>query len=164
MIEYSKVTSPKDVENVAKLADHIWKEYYTPIIGEEQVQYMLSKFQQEDAISKQIEKDQYDYYLFKYKGLEVGYMGIQRREKELFLSKLYISKYYRNKGVGRQAFSLAERLARQNECNKITLTVNRNNKSSIEVYLQKDFKIVKEEKMDIGNGFIMDDFIMEKNL
>ena len=51
--------------------------------------------------------------------------------------------------------------AKLRELNKIWLTCNRNNTSSLEVYKHLGFEVVREEVADIGNGFVMDDYILE---
>lgn len=164
MIKHHKVETEEDMRTVADLAAIIWKEYYTPIIGEEQVSYMVPRFQSLEAIKGQIERDNYTYYLLSHEGSMAGYIGIQDQGDKLFLSKLYIEETYRNKGLGKEAFRLVEKLGREKGCSKIWLTVNRNNQSSIDIYLKKGFLKVREEKADIGNGFVMDDYIMEKVL
>ena len=60
-ILFKKVDTIEQVEQLATLASSIWKEHYTPIIGEDQVKYMLEKFQSSTAISRQInDKHHYD--------------------------------------------------------------------------------------------------------
>ena len=125
---------------------------------------MLFKFQTADAIKKQIE-DGYMYYLILDKvAAELGYLAIFPRGNELFLSKLYIKKEYRGQGLGRQALEFVEHVAKQNKLIKITLTVNKNNLNSINAYLKTGFIKTEEVGTDIGGGFFMDDYVMEKNL
>lgn len=162
MIQIHPVKTKEAIQVVAELAHTIWYEHYTPIIGKEQVDYMVPKFQSVEAITTQIEDAGYSYFLLRYEKEPAGYIGLQESEKGIYLSKLYIRKEYRGQGIGAAAFRIAEDFAKANNRDKIWLTVNRDNKDTIEVYLRKGFEKVREEKADIGNGFVMDDYIMEK--
>jgi diamine N-acetyltransferase len=151
------------IEIVEQLAIEIWNEYFVPIIGKAQVDYMLEKFQSKQAISQQIKED-YLYFLIESDEEFVGYFAVLPKEDELFLSKLYIKSRYRKKGFGREALKFIEQLAHNKGPNKITLTVNKNNHSTIRAYQKMGFKNVSASIKDIGGGFVMDDFLMEKKI
>ena len=156
-----KVLTKTQIETVARLAHEIWNQHFIPIIGKAQVDYMLEKFQSKRAISEQIESG-YSYYLLKADSDHVGYMGICPKEDELFLSKLYIRASQRGKGFGREAIGFLEDLARERGLSKITLTVNKNNTDSIKAYEEFGFTNLGVFVQDIGGGFVMDDYKMEK--
>ena len=78
------------MKTAAALAREIWSEYYAPIIGLDQVEYMLDKFQSVEAIPEQIATSDYWYFLIRDENRAVGYLGLQRRQETLFLSKLYL--------------------------------------------------------------------------
>ena len=161
--EIRLVQSVEDITVVADLADEIWREHYIPIIGLAQVDYMLDKFQSAEAIEQQI-KEGAMYYLIEYKHTPIGYLSFYFKKNSLFLSKIYVKSSLRGKGFGRKAMSFVEDEAGKNSRNTISLTVNKNNNRSIEAYRKMGFKKVKPVVMDIGGGFVMDDFIMEKEL
>ena len=77
------------------------------------------------------------------------------------MSKIYIKRDFRNKGKSREVFEFITQQARNHRCNKIWLTVNKNNKAAIDIYLKKGFTVTESVKKDIGNGFYMDDYVME---
>jgi len=156
-----KVSTEPQIETVAWLAFEIWNQHFTPIIGKAQVDYMVDKFQSKRAITEQIEGG-YSYYLLKADGDYIGYTGICPKEDELFLSKLYIRASQRGKGYGRKAIEFIEKLVREKGLGKITLTVNKNNTDTIRAYEKFDFKNVGPTVQDIGGGFVMDDYKMEK--
>ena len=79
----------------------------------------------------------------------------------MFLSKLYIKKDYRHKGIGKEAFLKIIDIAKEKKYKKIRLTVNKNNKNTINAYLKYGLKIAYEDITDIGHGFVMDDYIMD---
>jgi ribosomal protein S18 acetylase RimI-like enzyme len=82
----------------------------------------------------------------------------------LFLSKIYIKRDYRNKGNGREVFEFINQQARKNQCKKIWLTVNKHNNAAIDIYLKRGFTIAESVNKDIGNGFFMDDYVMEYSI
>ena len=148
------------VKIVAQLAEEIWNEHYVPIIGQEQVDYMVEKYQSVPAISHQIEEEGYTYYLV-YAGEEaVGYLGVQTREQDLFLSKYYMHSSQRGKGYGKEALEFIRQYAREHQLQGISLTVNKYNSNSIAAYEKMGFLNLGPTVADIGNGFIMDDYIM----
>jgi diamine N-acetyltransferase len=160
-ITFTSVTSRPQIKAVSELAGIIWREHYTAIIGKEQVEYMLDKFQTEKAISEQINKEHYQYYLLSKEGENVGYLAIVPRKDELFLSKIYIKKEYRRLGYGRKSLDFVRNIAMKNKLFRITLSVNRNNTGSIEAYKKFGFKETNNVNVDIGDGFKMCDYKME---
>lgn len=156
-----KVSTESQIDTVAKLAFEIWNQHFVPIIGKAQVDYMVEKFQSKKAISEQIENG-YSYYLLDAGNDYVGYAGVCPKEGELFLSKLYIRMSQRGKGFGGKAVEFLEELAREKGLSKIALTVNKNNTDTIEAYEKLGFTNLGGFVQDIGNGFVMDDYKMEK--
>lgn len=155
------VSDNNQIKIIEVLASEIWNEYFTPIIGKTQVDYMLEKFQSTKAITEQIENG-FSYYLIKINDDFIGYLAVLPKENELFLSKFYIKSAERNKGYGGRAVLYLEELANETGLGKISLTVNRHNSASIKAYEKFGFKNIGEVVQDIGNGFVMDDFKMEK--
>lgn len=144
-------------------ACEIWREYYTPLLGEKQVAYMLANLQSEAAMAEQLRLG-YLYFLIKSGGEIVGYIGVQPRGDTLFLSKLYLRAAARGKGCGRAALLFVETLARRLGLRSLTLTVNKGNVRSIEIYKGAGFNLLRAEVTDIGAGFVMDDYVFEKRL
>jgi RimJ/RimL family protein N-acetyltransferase len=159
---FTEVIRQQQIAIIEVLAREIWTEHYTPIIGRDQVEYMLGTFQSKDAISAQIETEGYRYFLMEEKGAHIGYMAVQPMGDELFLSKIYIKTSQREKGLGKKAIRFLENLASGLHLRRISLTVNKNNIHSIKAYEKMGFKNLGPVVQDIGNGFIMDDFKMEK--
>lgn len=160
---FIKVATNQHIEAVEALAKEIWTGHYTPIIGKDQVEYMLARFQSAQAISEQIANG-YLYFLIEEDEQFIGYVSVQPKKQELFLSKIYVKASCRGKGYGRKAVGFVEELANKNGLNKIVLTVNKNNVLAIKAYETLGFKKVEALVQDIGNGFVMDDYRMEKRL
>ena len=161
-IVFEKVTTPEQIEKLCKVAEEIWHQHFTAIIGAEQVEYMLEKFQSVKAVTEQI-KSGYEYFIFRLDGEIIGYTGIhQEQDNRLFLSKLYIRKAYRGNGYARKALNMLEEICHERGLEAIWLTVNRFNDNTIKAYDKMGFRTIEEKKADIGNGFFMDDYIMSK--
>lgn len=153
-----------DLNTIAELAEDIWPEHYTDIIGEEQVDYMIEKFQSYEALVDQTVNGGYSYFIIYYDKIPVGYIGIKYAESYLFLSKYYLVKDARGKGIGYKAFDYVKDLCRNHGLHDIRLTCNKHNTNSLNFYEHLGFRNVGEEITDIGNGFVMDDFILSYNL
>lgn len=162
-MNFEKVETEEDIKEVAKLACEIWNEYFLSIISKEQIDYMLDNIQSEKPISQQI-KDGYEYYLLKDNEENLGYCAIQKREDSLFLSKLYVLKEKRGKGFGHQAFDFVEQKAKEMRLSKIVLTCNKYNLQSLMTYSKWGFETVDSVIADIGGGYVMDDYILEKTI
>lgn len=163
-VTFEPATTPQEIEQIAQMADEIWHEYFTPIIGERQVVYMLDKFQSAPAITRQIREENMQYFRIIQDSVMAGYTGIREKGDGLFLSKLYIEKSHRGQGLARQAMAFLTDFCRSRELPKIWLTVNRHNAPTIAVYKKLGFVIAQEQAAPIGGGFVMDDYIMEKAL
>ncbi len=160
---YLEVKTEKEIKRLEEFAREIWTEYYIPIIGEKQVSYMLEKFQSKHAITEQL-KNNFYYFFIVENNKAVGYIGVQIRKEELFLSKIYVRLSERGKGYAKNAIKFIEKFAKDNNLDKIRLTVNKNNLATIKIYEKIGFRVTESIVQDIGEGFVMDDYIMEKIL
>lgn len=160
---FVRVSTGEQIEKVEALAREIWTEHYQEIIGREQVDYMLGRFQTKEAITEQI-KAGCLYFLIGTDNGFMGYLAVLPKGRALFLSKIYVRRSSRKKGYGREAICFVERLARQKGLEKISLTVNKHNTGSIRVYKKLGFRNVGSVVQDIGEGFVMDDYRMEKSI
>lgn len=157
------VTSDEMIKLAADLAREIWTQHFPPIIGEEQVEYMLNKFQSHCAISTQI-KEGYEYFLLTFESDPIGYCGIHDEKEALFLSKIYIKQSYRGKGFSSAVIQYLKNLCKERGLSHIWLTCNKHNADSISAYEHMGFVITRTQVADIGNGFVMDDYIMEMSV
>ena len=124
------VHSQGDIKTVVKLANAIWHEHYAPMIGTDQVSYMLENFHSKAVIEDEIKNQGHLYFLIKHQGRAIGYMGVQPLKDEgegvLKLAKLYILSSERSRGIGRMAIGYLVDLADDLDLNRISLTVNKN--------------------------------------
>ncbi|GAB1858014.1 GNAT family N-acetyltransferase [Flavobacteriaceae bacterium MHTCC 0001] len=163
MINFLKAINESHFKILEVLAKTIWQEHYIPIIGESQVSYMLNKFQSQQAIAQQVVNG-YEYFIVMFNTENIGYVAVKKEQSHLFLSKLYLLRHYRGKGFGKNTLQFVEQKARQLNCKSVLLTVNKNNTDSITAYEASGFQNLGEIITEIGNGFVMDDYKMQKIL
>lgn len=160
-VEFVPVDSVSLINDVCRLAGEIWREHFTSVIGSAQVEYMLKNFQSFSAIKNQIEKEGYKYFIMTSGNDNIGYTSVRSENNAMHLSKLYIRKDMRGRGISRKAIEFIKNICHQEKLDKIWLNVNKNNTSSIEIYKKLGFEIEKTKITEIGGGFVMDDYIME---
>jgi GNAT superfamily N-acetyltransferase len=122
---------------------------------------MVAKFQSPEATQSQIDSG-YEYFQIQQSGMAIGYAAIRHDapDARVFISKLYVLAAHRKSGAGRQTLELIERMARERGATHLWLTVNKGN-PSVRAYERMGFKIVDAMVMDIGGGYVMDDYKME---
>lgn len=164
-VEIIHVSTPDEITAVEHLAQEIWPQHFTPIIGASQVEYMLEKFQSAEAILSQINSG-CEYYLVTVDNEMAGYAGLvpDIDAKRLMLSKIYVKRSARGKGVGQSILDFVERKCKAEGLSALWLTVNRFNNGPISWYEDRGFVTIDEVKKDIGGGFIMDDYVMEREI
>ena len=161
-ISIEPVITSQHVASLADLAKTIWNQHFVSIIGQEQVDYMLKKFQSIEAIRSQLSSG-YEYYLAMNDQKPVGYIGLIPNDPpgKLMLSKIYVKDSSRGIGLGKTLLEFTRKRALESHAKTIWLTVNRDNSRTIEWYKKRGFVVKDELKKDIGSGFFMDDYIME---
>jgi ribosomal protein S18 acetylase RimI-like enzyme len=107
------VESMEQINELSRLADIIWHEYYLPILGPDQVTYMLENIQSRANLEEDIETGKLDYFLIKSEGQSAGYLAIQLQDDKLFISKLYLLKEARGRGYAYQIMQKMVDLAKQ---------------------------------------------------
>jgi len=163
-LEIRLVQTEDDIRLTSDLAGRVWREHYPPIIGRDPVEYMLAKFQTPEAIGNQIRQEGFRYYLA-YSGSDtVGYFAVVPKMEELYLSKLYLMAAHRGKGMGREMMAFVECLARELSFHRIGLVTNKHNERTLKVYQKLGFKVESATVTDIGEGYVMDDFRLNKEL
>lgn len=163
MIQLTPATTQEDVQLIVQLAKEIWEEHYTSIIGPQQVQYMLTIFQSKEAILNDLDRGK-KYVLVNLNNQTIGYFSYELIDKQLFLSKLYLKKDQRGKGNGRFLIAQIKDIAQKNKKRVIVLTVNKHNHASIAAYKTLGFTLFKQQQVDIGNGYVMDDYVFHYSL
>ena len=157
-----KVTTDSELREAAELADKIWHECFVDIISLGQIDYMVEKFQSYEAMQSQIKEQGYCYLAVRDKGELCGYIAVKpEKDDRFFLSKLYLRSDKRGRGIGSEMLERVFEEARASGKKRVYLTVNKHNDRAIAVYKKTGFEIVDEVVTDIGQGYVMDDYIFE---
>ncbi len=148
----------KDSETISELAKLIWNQHYPAIISRRQIDYMLALMYSKTSLSEQMNEKGHLFFFVSEAGNNLGFISVNKQnENDWFLNKFYIDQTRASKGLGSKAF---EELKRLIQPSKITLTVNRQNFKSINFYFKLGFKIEQVADFDIGEGYVMNDFVM----
>ena len=159
-----RVSSLEQINTVVTLAHEVWHEHFPSVITEAQIKYMLEKFLCAPVIQSQIQAS-FEYGLLTEGITAQGFFAIEpQADRRLFLSKLYVRHQARGRGVASEAMAYMEKLCRTQHLTSIWLTVNIRNDLAIAVYKKTGFEVVDTQVKDIGEGYVMDDYIMEKKL
>ena len=158
------VQTPAQIETLAALASEIYHEYFTIIITVEQIDYMVGKFLSVPVLTKAINEDGYEYYLFDDDEQPYAFCGIKCSDGDMFLSKLYVRVDKRGTGTGGRMLAFLEELCAERGLRSIWLTCNIGNADSLAFYDRKGFVTEEHKVADIGNGFVMDDYILRKTI
>ncbi len=165
MTAIREVSTDEEIGVVVSLANEIWNEHFVRIIGQAQVDYMLEKFQTAKAIAGQI-RHGCRYFLVSHGNDDVGYLAVEPDEQagRMFLSKIYVRRAMRGQGLGKEAVRFVQTMCRKMNIPLLWLTVNKQNRESIAAYERMGFTKRGSSVKDIGSGFVMDDFVMEKHI
>lgn len=147
---------------IQELASSIWHEHYPNIITIDQINYMLNKMYNSESLSEQMNNLNHVFYLISNENDIIGFISVEAKSKESYhIHKFYIQSKIAGKGAGTMAF---EELKKVTGAKEFSLTVNRKNYKSINFYFKNNFKISEVKDFDIGNGYLMEDFIMTTKL
>ena len=147
-----------DIERMSRMATEILRDYYDPIIGKEQNDYMLALFQSPEGIKDQLSHG-YRYYFVTIDDTPVGFTAFYpRTDGVMYLSKIYLRKEHRGKGYARGIIDFIAAEAKKENLSAIELNVNKHNPST-GPYESLGFNRNRSEKNDIGGGFYMDDYV-----
>ena len=170
-LSFIPVETLTDQELLARIAGEIWREYWPALIGETQTEYMVEKFQSLDAIKRDMAEHNYEYWLLvatekDEDGLEKSIVGFTGGHNEpdtnrFFISKIYLFSDARGRGYARRVIEFYEDLCFVRGLDAMYLTVNKHNELGIRAYEGTGFETIDSVETDIGEGFIMDDYIME---
>jgi ribosomal protein S18 acetylase RimI-like enzyme len=157
--------APADIATIRHLADAIWHDHYPGIITVAQVEYMLDRMYAASTIEKEMDSGTV-YEIILDNGAPAGFLSFTHdgASKTLKVHKLYLSVDRHGKGIGQNALHRLVETARGLGAAKLSLFVNKNNTRAIASYRRAGFETAESVVTDIGNGFVMDDFRMERNV
>ncbi len=163
MPELRTVTAgPTDLGTIASIARRTWPMAYGSILSPEQLAYMLDLFYSEPALHRQFAQGQ-RFLLATTDGTTAGFAGFEphyRGSSSTRLHKLYVLPEQQGTGAGRALLNAVIHEARTAGDDRLELNVNKYNPAQ-QWYMRQGFRTVRAEVIEIGQGYVMDDFVME---
>ena len=154
----------KDINIIGTLAHEIWPKVYDYMISPDQIQYMLNQFYSPESLNSQMVEQHHIFFLAEFNHKPVGFASVGKLQEGVFkLHKLYVQPEFQGKGIGKALVKTVFDEGVERGGKRIQLNVNRNNKS-IAYYQNLGFSITGEQNIDIGSGYFMNDFIMERDI
>lgn len=187
MLSFEPVSNDEELVRLEKVAREIWLGYWPPIIGREQTEYMIDNLHSVEKMKSDIENLGYRFWFLKdAEGNCVGYTGgaaeilngdpahddafnhndvvHKRWNRRFFISKIYLYPEQRGKHYASQVIAFYEDLCRRENLDAMYLTVNVDNELGKRAYLGNGFEVADKHASPIGHGFVMDDYIMAKEI
>ncbi|MDO9317919.1 MAG: GNAT family N-acetyltransferase [Gammaproteobacteria bacterium] len=154
-----------DFGTVAALAETIWRSHYPAMISMAQIDFMLARRYTPERLSRYLDAADCWLELLTVDGIPVGYCSyaLTDARQDMKLQELYLLPDYRGLGLGSFMLRHVEAQARRRSCTALMLTVNKDNADAFAVYRHAGFNVREEAVFDIGNGFVMDDYVMVKS-
>jgi ribosomal protein S18 acetylase RimI-like enzyme len=163
MFEIRKA-GPDDIPLIRELTFRVWPQTYASIISQEQIDYMLEMMYSEASLAKQMTEEGCRFIIVYEDGNPVGFASYGETETGIWkLHKIYILQNQQGKGTGRLVLDYIVAELMKKNAKALQLQVNRFNKAK-EFYEKLGFTVIKTADFDIGNGYFMNDFVMEKKL
>lgn len=161
-MEEIRLISKEELPLVIEIVYKTWPDAYREILSAEQMEYMLTKFYNLESLEASMENG-HVYYAFFENEIPFGFMGIEAgvEPDSLKIHKLYVLPESQGKKVGVKLLQKAVEETVNRGLHRIFLNVNRFNKA-ISFYQAMGLSICKQEDIDIGNNYLMEDFVMEK--
>jgi ribosomal protein S18 acetylase RimI-like enzyme len=153
-----------DIEPLRALAHAIWHAHYPGIISREQIDYMLAQRYSPEVIAAELARPDCWWRLARLGGEPVAFAScaLDTAPRAMKLDKLYVLPERQRGGIGGALLEQVLGIARQTGCERLWLAVNKNNAGAIAAYRRHGFAIRASVVKDIGGGFVMDDYIMER--
>lgn len=156
---------PPHLAGIAALAAIIWRAHYPGIISREQIEYMLARMYDVEVMRRELSNGiAYDRLLLSGQLRGFASYGPNAAPGELKLHKLYVHPDCQRQGLGTLLLKHTEGVARHGGFKTIVLAVNKKNAGAVSAYRKHGFTIRDSVVVDIGGGFVMDDYVMEKPL
>ncbi len=150
-----------EVEPVSALARVIWQATYPALISQQQIDTMLNDRYAAECIRPQLDDPSHGWWTAYDQHALVGFAHAMMSDQACKLDKLYVHPAAQRRGIGGLLMDVIQQWAQQQQAQRLWLQVNRGNTQAIAAYQQYGFHITESRVFDIGNGYVMDDYVME---
>jgi ribosomal protein S18 acetylase RimI-like enzyme len=154
-----------DIHTIQEIMMKVWPQTYAPIISADQIDYMIQMMYSDQSLHRQM-KDGHHFILAESENIPVGYASFSRTENwtTYKLHKLYVDISSQRKHIGTALLNKIIQIIKSDHGKFLQLQVNRNNLTALDFYKKHGFFIIKAIDMEIGNGYFMKDYILQKRL
>ena len=153
--------TPADFAAIRAVVHEVWPIAYREMITPEQIRFMLEWMYSDESLSKQMTEEGCVFLVYEEDNLIQGFASFSEIEPALFkLHKLYVYTTSHGKGIGKALLNGVKRQAKVRGGKALELQVNKKNIAQ-QFYLKQGFTIDRELVLDIGEGFVMDDYVMK---
>ncbi len=162
MLQIRQATTA-DIGLIRRLTLQIWPTAYGKILSQEQLDYMLELMYAPATLQNQMETGN-NFIIVQTEEIPVGFAAYYNKGNNIWkLDKIYILPNQQGKGTGKFVINyIIEKIINENAA-ALQLQVNRANPAQY-FYQKLGFEIIETADFDVGNGFFMNDYIMEKKL
>ena len=154
----------EDVDAVCALARTVWQATYPALISQAQIDAMLADRYSPQRIRAQLGDSRQAWWVALQGAVPAGIAHVLLEGVRCKLDKLYVHPDHQRQGIGAALLHAGADWARAHQARHLWLQVNRGNAQAIRAYEKYGYKIVQSRVFDIGDGFVMDDHVMEKRL
>ena len=153
-----------DIELIRELTFKVWPQTYSSIISKEQIDYMLEMMYSNKSLALQMAEGS-QFIIVQDTKRPVGFASYKPVAINIYkLDKIYILQTQQGKGIGKFVIDYILQQIKDRGAESLQLQVNRNNINAKSFYEKIGFRIIQEADFEIGNGYFMNDFIMEKKI
>jgi diamine N-acetyltransferase len=153
--------SIEDIPLIREMCFNVWPQTYAHLLSQDQIDYMLHMMYSEASLKKQMEEEGCCFLVVQKDTEPVAFASYSEHKPFVWkLHKIYILPSQQGTGIGRYIIDHIVNDIRPKNAKAIQLQVNRENKAK-DFYHKLGFRIIETADFDIGNGYFMNDYIME---
>ncbi|PZF71689.1 GNAT family N-acetyltransferase [Taibaiella soli] len=156
-----QAATTKDIPAIRDLSLRIWPDTYGQILSAEQLNYMLDMMYSETALLRQMEEGQ-QFILISEDDQPLGFAAYGKADNDITwkLHKIYVLPNIQGKGLGKKLLEYVISMVKKAGAQQLILNVNRYNKAR-QFYERLGFTVLREEDINIGSGYFMNDYVMQ---
>lgn len=165
-VDFLSLTTPGELERIRRVAKEVWPQTYKDILPEKQIAFMMEMMYSPAVMEKELSSG-YFFDLCTVNGVDAGYISFSACDEvpgRAKLHKVYLLHAFHHCGIGQKMLLHACGRCREKGFSSVCLAVNKQNLKARKAYLKAGFTVEKALCTPIGEGFVMDDYIMGKNL
>lgn len=164
-IDFSEAATEKDLQVIRDIAADIWPKTFAEILSAGQITYMMQMMYAPEVMRNEVNNGGH-FIIVSVDDTPAGYISWSPYQPEgtAKLHKLYLLQKFHHLGIGSAMLAEVEKRAANAGFTRLILNVNKYNETAKKAYFRNGFTIAESVQIDIGNNFIMDDFVMAKDI